>query len=94
MPLFPYIGLIGAIEKIGAACIVHLTEETVHLSVQESGSEGVDVFAELHQVCPHILDAYGHHTVNLVLRYVALCGNQYRAELKSTNHRLFDLDQS
>ena len=43
-------GLIGAIEKIGALCVVHLTEETVHLSVQESGSEGVDVYAELQQV--------------------------------------------
>lgn len=43
-------GLIGAIEKIGAACVVHLTENTVHLSVQESGAEGVDVYAELQQV--------------------------------------------
>ena len=43
-------GLIGAIEKIGETCVVHLTEDTVHLSVQESGSEGVDVYAELQQV--------------------------------------------
>lgn len=46
----PPSGLIAAIEKIGAACVVHLTESTVHLSVQESGSEGVDVYAELQQV--------------------------------------------
>lgn len=43
-------GLIGAIEKIGEACIVHLTESSLHLSVHESGSEGVDVYAELQQV--------------------------------------------
>lgn len=43
-------GVIGAIEKIGTACVVHLTETSVHLSVQESGSEGVDVYAELIQV--------------------------------------------
>lgn len=42
--------MIGAIEKIGTACVVHLTEDRVHLSVQESGSEGVDVYAELIQV--------------------------------------------
>lgn len=44
-------GVIGAIEKIGTTCVVHLTEQSVHLSVQESGSEGVDVYAELIQVC-------------------------------------------
>ncbi|CAM9192989.1 unnamed protein product [Ascophyllum nodosum] len=47
--LLVFAGLIGAIEKIGEACIVHLTESTLHLSVHESGSEGVDVYAELQQ---------------------------------------------
>jgi len=42
--------VIGAVEKIGTACVVHLTEKSVHLAVQESGSEGVDVYAELDQV--------------------------------------------
>ncbi|CBJ30733.1 conserved unknown protein [Ectocarpus siliculosus] len=47
--LLAFAGVIGAIEKIGTACVVHLTETRVHLSVQESGSEGVDVYAELIQ---------------------------------------------
>ncbi|CAM9521126.1 unnamed protein product, partial [Choristocarpus tenellus] len=47
--LLVFAGLIGALEKIGAGCIVYLTETKVQFAIQETGPNEVQVFSELQQ---------------------------------------------
>ncbi|CAM9361929.1 unnamed protein product [Discosporangium mesarthrocarpum] len=47
--LLVFAGLIGALEKIGAACIMYLTETKVQFAIQETGADEVQVFSELEQ---------------------------------------------